>query len=104
VSEAVAPQAIIRGLLAYLKTCFEKTAKMPCTRAVITVPAHEKYDVDYRGAVREAVMAGEALFESIDIIPEPDAVLLSIGDLSRFEGDRVLVYDMGGGTLDVSIR
>lgn len=98
------PQDIIRGLLAYLKTCFEKTARMPCTRAVITVPAHEQFDVDYRSAVRRAVMSGESLFESIDIVPEPDAVLLSVGDLSQFEDECVLVFDMGGGTLDVSIR
>ena len=102
--EPVEPKLIIRGLLAHLKACAERTLSMPCTRAVISVPAHEEFDVDYRAMVRAAAMEGEPLFESISTIPEPDAVLMSIGDLTTFVGRRVLVFDMGGGTLDVSIR
>jgi molecular chaperone DnaK len=77
---------------------------MPCTRAVVTVPAHEDFDIDYRGRIRQAAMSGEPLFDSIATIPEPDAVLLSMADISQFKGQTVLVFDMGGGTLDVSIR
>jgi molecular chaperone DnaK (HSP70) len=100
----VFPNDIIRGLLAHLKKCFEMSAHIPCARAVITVPAYQEFDVDFKSGVRQAVMGGEALFESIDIVAEPDAVLLAMGNLSQFDGERVLVFDMGGGTLDVSIR
>jgi molecular chaperone DnaK len=94
----------VRGLLAHLKNCFERTMHVPLTHAVVTVPAHEEFDLDYRARVRNAAMSGDPIFESITTIPEPDAVLLSIGDLSPFMGTRVLVFDMGGGTLDVSVR
>jgi len=104
VEQPVEPKAIIRGLLAYLKHCFEHTAEMTCSRAVVTVPAYGEFDVDYRAAVRDAVMNPEPLFESIAVLPEPDAVLMSIGDLSAFDGETVLVFDMGAGTLDVTIR
>jgi len=100
----VEPKQIIRGMLAHLKSCAERTFATPCTRAVISVPAHEEFDVDYRARVREAAMEGEPLFQSISTIPEPDSVLMSIGDLQPLAGRRVLVFDMGGGTLDVSIR
>jgi molecular chaperone DnaK (HSP70) len=102
--EPVEPKRIVRGLLAHLKRCAETTLNMPCTRVVISVPAHEEFDVDYRAMVRAAAMEGEPLFESISTVPEPDAVLMSIGDLTSFIGQRVLVVDMGGGTLDVSLR
>lgn len=104
VEQPVEPKAIVRGLLAYLKQCFEHTAQMTCSRAVVTVPAYNEFDADYRAAVRDAVMSPEPLFESIDVLPEPDAVLMSFGDYSGFDGETVLVFDMGAGTLDVTIR
>lgn len=104
VEQPIEPKSIIRGLLAYLKECFEHTAEVTCSRAVVTVPAYDEFDADYRAAVRDAVMTPEPLFESIDVLPEPDAVLMSIGDLSAFDGETVLVFDMGAGTLDVTVR
>ena len=98
------PIDLIRGLLGYLKQCLEKHLRMTCSRAVVTVPAHQEFDTDFRTILRNAAMGPQPLFDSLDIIHEPDAVLMSIGDLTEFADQRVLVFDMGGGTLDVSIR
>ena len=102
--DLVEPRIIVRGLLAYLKACFEQSFNLPCNRVVITAPAYEDFDVDYVAQIREAVMGHDPLFESFVTISEPDAVLLSLGSLERFSGKKLLVFDMGGGTLDISIR
>jgi molecular chaperone DnaK len=102
--DLVEPRIIVRGLLAYLKACFERTFNLPCNRVVITAPAYEDFDVDYVAQIREAVMGDDPLFESFITISEPDAVLLSLGSLERFSGKKLLVFDMGGGTLDIAIR
>src|SRR5690606_27428610 len=104
VAEPVEPVRLVREFLIYLKSCFESTLKVPCPRAVVTVPAYQSFDVAYKARVREAAMLPEPLFESISTVEEPDAVLLSMGDLSQYYGKTVLVFDMGGGTLDVSVR
>jgi molecular chaperone DnaK len=68
--------------------------------AVITVPAY--FNMLQRRATR---LAGElAGFEVVDIIDEPTAAALAYGDsvLSR-EERRVLIFDLGGGTFDVSL-
>jgi molecular chaperone DnaK (HSP70) len=90
--------------LAYLKACFERTFNSPCNRVVITAPAYEEFDVDYVAQIRQAVMGDDPLFESFVTISEPDAVLLSLGSLEHFSGKKILVFDMGGGTLDIAIR
>ena len=100
----VEPVDLVRGLLSFLKECLERHLRMTCSRAVVTVPAHQAFDTDYRSLLRNAAMGSQPLFDSLDIIHEPDAVLMSIGDLREFNDQRVLVFDMGGGTLDVSIR
>lgn len=100
----VEPVDLVRGLLGFLKECLERHLRMTCSRAVVTVPAHQEFDTDYRSLLRNAAMGSQPLFDSLDIIHEPDAVLMSIGDLTEFADQRVLVFDMGGGTLDVSIR
>src|SRR5437870_7241943 len=70
----------------------------PVERAVITVPAY------FSDAARQATKdAGEiAGFEVARIINEPTAAALAFG-LNREEDQKVAVYDLGGGTFDVSI-
>jgi len=76
-------------------------------RVVITVPAY--FDENRRKATQDAgYMAG---FEVLDILNEPTAAALAFGfqrglfrtDLSRDSVERVLVYDLGGGTFDVTV-
>lgn len=76
-------------------------------RVVITVPAY--FDENRRKATQDAgYMAG---FEVMDILNEPTAAALAFGfqrgyfrpDLPRDERERILVYDLGGGTFDVTV-
>lgn len=76
-------------------------------KVVITVPAY--FDENRRKATEDAgYMAG---FEVIDILNEPTAAALAFGfqrgyfrpDLKRDETERILVYDLGGGTFDVTV-
>lgn len=100
----VTPVELIRGLLSFLKKCFSQTFNAPCETVVITRPAYSEFDVDYRHQIREAVLGDEPLFDSFTTLEEPDAVLLSLGSLEDLVGKKVLVFDMGGGTLDITIR
>src|SRR5438477_11684007 len=85
-------------ILQELKKRAEKVIGSPVTKAVITVPAYFKDD--QRQATREA---GElAGLEVVRILNEPTAAALAY-DPGRRERELVLVYDLGGGTFDVSI-
>ncbi len=98
---------LVRHFLRYLKKCYVQTFNDPvgCNRAVITVPAGAGFDADYRQRLREAVFGGpEPVFESVDFLEEPEAALMSMVDMSALADSVVLIFDMGGGTLDVSVR
>lgn len=105
--EKFEPVDLTREFLRYLKDTCERSFGHPVTRAVVTVPAYDEYDVDYQARIRDATIdpdGGPPLFESIATVKEPDAVLLSLIDTYLLIGKTVLVFDMGGGTLDVTIR
>jgi molecular chaperone DnaK len=70
----------------------------PVGKAVITVPAN--FDDSQRTATKEA--ARIAGIEALRIINEPTAAAVAYGLTSSFQG-RALVFDLGGGTFDVSI-
>src|SRR5262245_13147282 len=70
----------------------------PVNKAVITVPAN--FDDGQRQATKEA--AAIAGLEVLRIVNEPTAAAIAYGLQQRFEG-RALVFDLGGGTFDVSI-
>jgi molecular chaperone DnaK len=70
----------------------------PVTKAVITVPAN--FDDGQRQATKEA--ASIAGLEVLRIVNEPTAAAIAYGLQQKFEG-RTLVFDLGGGTFDVSI-
>jgi molecular chaperone DnaK len=92
------PQEISAFILRQLKQVAEGDLRSPVDRAVITVPAY------FSDAARQATKdAGQiAGLEVMRIINEPTAAALAYG-LDR-EGDQVvLVYDLGGGTFDVSL-
>ena len=92
------PAEISSMLLARLKSDAEERLGEPVTQAVITVPAY------FNDAQREATrIAGTiAGLEVLRVVNEPTAAALAYG-LDK-EGDRtVAVYDLGGGTFDITI-
>ena len=95
---AIAPKEVSAAILAKVKADAELYLKAPVTQAVITVPAYFHHAA--RDATREAGrMAG---FDVLRIINEPTAAALAYG-LDRQDISTVLVWDLGGGTFDVSI-
>src|SRR3954453_17095736 len=92
------PQEVSAIILRTLKRRAEKSLGHPVSKAVITVLAF--FNDGQRQATREA---GElAGLEVVRIINEPTAAVLTYDPHPR-EAERLLVYDLGGGTFDVSI-
>ena len=95
---AYAPQEISAIILKRLKAIAEQYLDQPVTKAVITVPAY--FSDAQRQATREA---GEISgLEVVRMINEPTAAALAYGG-NQVEQKRMLVYDLGGGTFDVSV-
>ncbi|HCY07082.1 MAG TPA: molecular chaperone DnaK, partial [Erysipelotrichaceae bacterium] len=93
------PQEISAMILQYMKTYAEEYLGEPVTKAVITVPAY--FSDAQRQATKDAgTIAG---LEVERIINEPTAAALSFGIDKTDKEQKVLVYDLGGGTFDVSI-
>lgn len=93
------PQEISAIILQYLKSYAEDYLGEPVTKAVITVPAY------FNDAERQATKdAGKiAGLEVERIINEPTAAALAYGLDKTDQDQTILVYDLGGGTFDVSI-
>jgi molecular chaperone DnaK (HSP70) len=92
------PQEISAIILSRLKEIAQARLGHPVQRAVITVPAY--FSDAQRQATREA---GEiAGLEVMRIINEPTAASL-VYEAAQDQGKRILVYDLGGGTFDVSV-
>ena len=87
-------------ILKELKTRAEHILKTPVTKAVITVPAY--FNDSQRQATRDAgKLAG---LDVLRIINEPTAASLAYGlGLAKDDEKTIAVYDLGGGTFDVSI-
>jgi molecular chaperone DnaK len=92
------PQEISAIILKRLKEIAERRLGRPVRKAVITVPAY--FSDIQRQATRQA---GEiAGLEVVRIINEPTAAAL-VYEAGQHQGNRILVYDLGGGTFDVSV-
>ena len=96
--EKYSPSQISAFILQKMKETAESNLGEPVTQAVITVPAY------FNDAQRQATKdAGKiAGLEVLRIINEPTAAALAYG-LDKQDGKTIAVYDLGGGTFDVSI-
>ncbi|MBH21588.1 MAG: molecular chaperone DnaK [Rhodobiaceae bacterium] len=97
-SEKYSPSQISAFILQKMKETAESFLSETITQAVITVPAY------FNDAQRQATKdAGKiAGLEVLRIINEPTAAALAYG-LDRKDGQTIAVYDLGGGTFDISI-
>jgi molecular chaperone DnaK len=93
------PEDLQAILLRYLISCAETYLREKIDRAVITVPAYFT-DVQRRATTRAGELAGLSVER---IINEPTAAALDYGLANLKECKNVLVYDLGGGTLDVTV-
>ncbi len=98
--EIYTPQRISSLILQKIKEDAEKFLRKPVKDAIITVPAN--FDNNQIAATIDAgKIAGLNVLETIE---EPNAACLSYGFDKKGEGiQKILVFDMGGGTLDVTI-
>jgi molecular chaperone DnaK len=93
------PEEISAHILRYLKASAEEILGKPVTEAVITVPAY--FSDSQRKATKKA---GEIAGLRVDrIINEPTAAAIAFGIENMNKDQHILVYDLGGGTFDVSV-
>jgi molecular chaperone DnaK len=98
VGKEMRPEQVATMLFSLLKRAAEAVLKQPIRKAVVTVPANSK------GLARHAtkLCAGAAGLQVLTLINEPTAAAITYG-LDAHTEQTVLVYDFGGGTLDVTI-
>lgn len=96
--KAFSPEEISSFILGKLKSAAETYLGQKVEKAVITVPAY--FDDAQRQATREAgILAG---LDVVRIINEPTAAALAY-EAGHEEKQRILIYDLGGGTFDASL-
>ncbi len=98
INKEFTPQEISAKVLAYMKKYAEANIGHEVKKAVITVPAY--FNDAQRQATKDAgTIAG---LDVVRIINEPTAAALAYG-LGKDKTEKICVFDLGGGTLDVSI-
>jgi molecular chaperone DnaK len=98
VGKEMRPEQVAVMLFSLLKRDAEAVLKQPIQKSVVTIPANSK------GLARHAtkLCAGAAGLQVLTLINEPTAAAICYG-LDSHADQTVLVYDFGGGTLDVTI-
>ena len=98
-AQSLRPEEISALILSKLKSDLEKSCGCPVDRAVITVPAYFN-DAQRAATKRAGELAG---FTVERILSEPTAAALAYGLDRLGERSKVAVYDLGGGTFDISV-
>lgn len=94
----ITPEEVAAQILMKMKETAESYLGHPVTEAVVTVPAY--FNDSQRQSTKDAgKIAG---LNVLRIIPEPTAAALAYG-LEKKEDQKVVVFDLGGGTFDVSV-
>jgi molecular chaperone DnaK len=93
------PEQIQSHIIRYLVECAEKHLGEEIKRAVVTVPAYFT-DVQRRATIKAGELAGISVER---IINEPTAAALDYGLANLSQCKNMLVYDLGGGTLDITV-
>jgi molecular chaperone DnaK (HSP70) len=95
----VTPQEVAAEILRELRSIAEADLGVPVRRAIVTVPAY--FDDAQRQATRDAArLAG---LEVARIVNEPTAASLAYGLGGARRAEKLAVYDLGGGTFDVTV-
>lgn len=97
--DMLTPEELSTWVLQHLKQAAEEQLGEAVTGAVVTVPAH--FQQAQQGATHAA--AQQAGIPAVQLLQEPVAAALAYGIHGGADGDTVLVFDVGGGTFDVSI-
>ena len=95
----ITPQEVAAEVLRELRAMAQADLGTTVTRAVITVPAY--FDDAQRQATRDAArLAG---LDAVRVVNEPTAAALAYGLGQSRRAERIAVYDLGGGTFDVTV-
>ncbi len=93
------PEQISGLILQYIKNRVEIALKRPVSKAIVTVPAYFN-DGQRQATINAGKISG---LDIVRIVNEPTAASLAYGLDKLSEDMKILVYDLGGGTFDVSV-
>ncbi|PAV62084.1 hypothetical protein WR25_07490 [Diploscapter pachys] len=95
----ILPEEVSAKILKSLKDQAEKYTNQKVTKAVVTVPA--SFNSDQIAATKKAAeMAGLKLK---DLLQEPKATIIAYMEKYKLERSKIMIFDFGGGTLDICI-
>ncbi len=99
---ALSPEEVSAEILRYLKAMAEARLGRVFNRAVVTVPAY--FGINPKNLTKQAMIeAGFIVDDDHYILQEPVAAALTYTQTTQEEDFRIMVYDLGGGTFDITV-